>query len=357
MKVLRAVDWPAACLVIVVGALGGLAATLIGTPLPILLGSLLAVGGLALSGWQPFGITPSYPMRSRDFFIPIIGLSIGGAFTPGLLEQALSWWPSLLALVFYIPLVHLLTFAVARWVAGIDRITAFYATTPGGLIEAMTFGDEAGADPALLALLQFLRLALTIVLIPIGFSILGGAAVGSAAGMVIGGDVPLTPFEWVAMALAGAVGFLGGRRIGLPAAVITGPIILSGVLHATGIVEGSVPGWLIGVVQLVIGMTLGIRFVGRAPSIVLTAIRTALLTIPTMLAATGAAAFLLAPLSGVTWEAVYLAYAPGGLPEMTLVALSLETSVVFVAFHHVARIMLAVVWMQVLAGPVLQQRE
>jgi uncharacterized protein len=48
-------------------------------------------------------------------------------------------------------------------------------------------GDGAGADAAYLMMLQFLRLILCIVLIPIGFSLATGQSVGSSTGMVIGG--------------------------------------------------------------------------------------------------------------------------------------------------------------------------
>ena len=40
--------------------------------------------------------------------------------------------------------------------------------------------------------------------------------------------------------------------------------------------------------------------------------------------------------------AAFLAFAPGGLAEMSLIALSLNMSVVYVTLHHVARIVLAV---------------
>ena len=62
------------------------------------------------------------------------------------------------------------------------------------------------------------------------------------------------------------------------------------------------------------------------------------------------AAALLAPLVREPVAAVFLAYAPGGLAEMSLIALSLHVSVVYVAAHHVARIMIAVGMAQ-LAGP------
>jgi len=43
-------------------------------------------------------------------------------------------------------------------------------------------------------------------------------------------------------------------------------------------------------------------------------------------------------------EAVVLAFAPGGVVEMSLVAISLEIGVLYVTAHHVARIVLAVLF-------------
>src|SRR3546814_3821816 len=53
-----------------------------------------------------------------------------------------------------------------------------------------------------------------------------------------------------------------GRRIGLPAAIITGPVILSTLVHALGWTDAVPPPWLISVAQLVIGVGLALRFGG-----------------------------------------------------------------------------------------------
>jgi uncharacterized membrane protein AbrB (regulator of aidB expression) len=53
------------------------------------------------------------------------------------------------------------------------------------------------------------------------------------------------------------------------------------------------------------------------------------------------------------WTAVFLAFAPGGLAEMSLIALSLQISVIYVTAHHVLRIVLAVLAARYLAGHVL----
>jgi uncharacterized membrane protein AbrB (regulator of aidB expression) len=49
-------------------------------------------------------------------------------------------------------------------------------------------------------------------------------------------------------------------------------------------------------------------------------------------------------------EAVILAFAPGGVAEMSLVAVSLQISVVYVTAHHVARILLSVLVAKTFAG-------
>jgi len=51
---------------------------------------------------------------------------------------------------------------------------------------------------------------------------------------------------------------------------------------------------------------------------------------------------LLHEVVGERIEAVVLAFAPGGLAEMSLVALSMHISVLYVSAHHVARIVLSV---------------
>ena len=50
--------WPTVALTYALGAAGGVAARALHLPLPMLLGSLLAVGGAAIFGFRPFGHLP-----------------------------------------------------------------------------------------------------------------------------------------------------------------------------------------------------------------------------------------------------------------------------------------------------------
>ena len=51
-------------------------------------------------------------------------------------------------------------------------------------------------------------------------------------------------------------------------------------------------------------------------------------------------AFFLSGLIGKSTEQIFLAYAPGGLSEMSLVALSMNADAAYVATHHLIRIVI-----------------
>ena len=325
-----------------VGAGGGLLARALGLPLPMLLGSVVAVAAVSLAKIRPAGLAPLLPQKLRLWFVPVIGVAIGASFTPEIGEQIPRWWPSLMALLVFTPAAHATGYTLLRAFGGIDRVTAYYGSVPGGLIETVMLGEQAGADTRMLVMLQFMRLILCIVAIPLGFTLATGHAVGSGSGVSLGEAVPLSPTDWVVLALAGVVGAVAGQRLRFPAGFMTGPLLASGLVHLLGWVEGAPPGWLVALTQLVIGTSLGGRFAGMAPSMVLTAVRLATTNLAAVLVLGGLMAAALAGLVGESWEAVFLAFAPGGIAEMSLVALSLEISVLYVTAHHVARIVLAV---------------
>lgn len=341
MKLPR-VDFAALALTLLIGAAGGFLANLLHLPLALLLGSLVTTGVIAALGWRPFGKSVLLPPRLRLAFVPVIGVSIGGAFTPAVLASAAAWWPSLLALFLFLPLGHAIGYGIYR-LGGLPKVESFFGAIPGGLIETVQLGEEAGGDPRLLTVLQFLRLIFTIIFVPVIFTVLTGAAVGSASGATLpAASIPLTLPEIALLLAAGALGFATARALHFPAAIMTGPILFSAVAHATGLVHGVPPAWLVGVTQVVVGCGLGARFVNAERRMLVRAFALAAVNSVAALLLAFGFALALSPLVGEPAPAVFLAFAPGGLAEMSLVALSLQMSVVFVTLHHIARIVLSV---------------
>lgn len=340
-RLFGAPHWPTVVLTYAAGTAGGLVAQALHLPLPMLLGSLLAVGGAAIGGLRPLGHLPQAPQKFRMIFVPVIGIAIGGAARPEILAEAPHWVPSLLVLCVFIPLVHYLGYRAITATGRTDAVTAFYGSAPGGLVETVQLGEEAGADVQMLAMLQFLRLILTIVLVPLAFTWMEGHAVGSAGGAAVAGH-GLGPADVAILGVAAVLGAIVGVKLNLPAGHVLGPILLSAAAHMAGWTEAVPPQWMIAAAQIVIGTSLGVRFAGMPKGRILEAFQLALMNGVISIGGAAAIAFLIAPVTQEPARAVFLAYAPGGLVEMGLIALSLNMSILYVTAHHLLRIILAV---------------
>ncbi|PJF09758.1 AbrB family transcriptional regulator [Pseudorhodobacter sp. MZDSW-24AT] len=341
------VDLSALAVTLAIGALGGVVAALLEVPLGFLLGSLLAVGITAAMGWRPLGRGITMPVKLRMCFVPVIGVAIGGAFTPEVAREALGWGGSLLGLLVFVPMAHAVGYVLFR-TGGLPRVDAYFSALPGGLIESVQLGEEAGADVRLLTVLQFLRLILTIIAVPLIFAGVTGHAVGSAAGVqMTGADAALGPRDVLILLACGGIGVWLARLCRIPAWIITGPLILSALVHVLGWVEGVPPGWLISVTQVVLGTGLGARFAGVSGAMLRRAGLLAVLNGAAVMTLAYGFAFVLHALVGESVAAVFLAFAPGGLAEMSLIALSLNISAIYVTTHHVLRIALAVLAAQI----------
>ena len=327
------------------GLLGGAVFLWIGVPLGMLIGSLVCVATAAAAGLRVFGALPAVPMRWRDVLVPVIGVAIGASVPADPLAQAAGWWVSLLALLAFVPLVHWAGYLAYRRMGRMDPVTAFYASMPGGFIEALSMGEKAGAEPQMLVMLQFTRIVLCIISVPLAFALVTGQAVGSGSGLVLPGqEDPLGALDALTLVAMAGLGWWGAVRLRVPAPVLIGPMALSGFAHAMGWIHAAPPDWAILLTQWVIGTSLGTRFAGMAPGRLWLALRLATFYV---VAAMGLAVAIALALSGPVGEpvpAVILAFAPGGISEMSLVALSLQMGAVYVTLHHLLRIVLAVLF-------------
>jgi membrane AbrB-like protein len=94
--------------------------------------------------------------------------------------------------------------------------------------------------------------------------------------------------------------------------------------------------------QVVLGASIGSRFAMAAPRVVLKILGLSLGSIAILLTITLVFALSISHWSGVPLEAVILAYSPGGIAEMSLVAVALHVEVPFVVLHHIARVLIVI---------------
>ncbi len=323
------------------GLLGALVAHAIGLPIPFLLGSLAATATMALTLAARTGRSLFYPKRLREVFVGVIGTMIGTTFTPDILEMVPTLFITLCAMVVFVALALGANYAIFRLLGGYDRPTATYAAMPGGLIEAVEIGERAGGDVETLSIQHFVRIVLVIITVPMLFLAVTGEAVGSAAGQTL----EKSPANWQDWATIGALALIGvwiGRRLHLPAAPLIGPMVLTAGLQAGGLIDLQGPQLLLNAAQLVVGSSLGARFANSTTRRLLAALGLGVISVAVTLAIASGLALALEPFVPLSFQTLLISYSPGGVTEMSLVALSLGASPVLVSTHHLFRIILAV---------------
>ncbi|UUX50548.1 AbrB family transcriptional regulator [Nisaea acidiphila] len=326
-----------ALVAIAIGTAGGFLFAFLKLPLPWMMGAMVATTICSIAG-----LNIGLPQPVRMVMIAILGVMLGSAFKPELLDHLGKWAVSVTGLFFYGIVALVLVLLFLRKVAKYDPVTAYFSSSPGGLNEMVIVGKAMGGDDRIIALTHASRILIVVMIIPFLFRIFGGYEPQS--GMLPPGngfDIPA--HEWALMAGCAIVGPLVARRLKLPAAPLLGAMVLSLVVHLTGWSKSAPPSMLIAAAQVVIGTGVGCRFAGTRVSEVLKIIQTSFGASLILLSTAVAAGFLLQDLVGLPWYVLVLAYAPGGLAEMSMVALGIGQDVAFVATHHLFRIAFIVV--------------
>ncbi len=334
------------------GLVAGVLAYMAGLPMPFLLGGLagaaIAVGVLdRRAGARDRRLPPML----RTVFVALVGVMIGSGFSPELLAVLPALWPSALAVLLFIVVAHAGGYWTLRRVGGYRPVEALYAAMPGGLVEASLLGERAGADVTVVAVQHFIRIILVVVAVPLLFLVLTGEVVGSAGGQALNaaahgaGDI-------AKVLLLAPAGLAFGRMMRLPAWPLIGPMALCAALQTAGLVTVVPPPWLLHLAQLVIGVGLGAQFSGFRQETLLRGLGTGLVAVGFMLALSFGFALALARVVPADAAVLFLAFAPGGVTEMNLIALSLNLSPVIVAVHHLIRIVATVFMVPVAARAV-----
>jgi membrane AbrB-like protein len=297
-----------------------------------MLGPALATMIAALSG-----IPVAIPHRLRNLMFIVLGVLLGSSFSADVLESAGRWLISLTGVLVYVAAVGGLVFVLLRRFAGYDAITAYFSGMPGGLTEMTLMGGAMGGDTRAIALTHALRIVVIVFSVAFGFQLLAGYVPAQrAAQHVTFGEVP--PADFLLLAACGVVGALLARWLRMPAGALLGPMILSAAVHLAGLTDTAPPSVLVAAAQVIVGGSIGCRFVGTPPSRIMRTLFVALGSSAIMLGGTLAFSFALAPLAGLSFLALVLAFAPGGLVEMAVIALALGIDVAFVSTHNIVRV-------------------
>ncbi|RYG89539.1 AbrB family transcriptional regulator [Loktanella sp. IMCC34160] len=284
----------------------------------------------------------------------VLGVAVGASITPAVISELPRMAVSVALIPLFIGLIALIGVPFFRKLWGFDGPTAYYAAMPGGLQDMVIFGTEAGANPRVLSLVHATRVLIIVTLAPFILSHFYGVGLTNPIGAPAA-DLPL--HELLIMVAAAWIGWKGGERIKLFGASILGPMIVTAVLSLTDVIHARPPAEAILVAQFFIGCGIGVQFLGvtwrELTRVVAAGI--AYVMVLAILAA-GFSGLVTAMGLGAPVEA-FLAFAPGGQAEMTVLAIVTGADLGFVITHHLTRIVIVIIGAPVLAGVVARNRK
>jgi len=311
------------------GIAGGAACAWIDTPLPWLIGSLIAVAAANLSGWRIHNLP-----RGRECGQVLIGTAIGLYLTPAVAAVIAIHLPTMLVTALLLTLMGAMGALILGRIARVDPVTAYFGSVPGGMAEMLVIGDRLGARPVEMTIAQVVRVTIVVITIPFALTWLGGTGVDPYTR-------PNIPLDWpkLALLLALTLGVAAAlNRLRLTNAWALGSVAMAGALTAFEIHLSSMPTFLSNLAQVLIGVGIGQRFnredFARSPLVIVGA---AVSTVA-MMALCLAIAVPLAAITGLAMPSMVAATAPGGLAEMSITAKVLGLGVPVVTAFHVARI-------------------
>jgi len=317
------------------GIAGGAAFAAIGAPLAWMLGAMTTSTLLAI-----FGAPVAGSSKLRMVMASVLGVLLGSAFSPEILHK-LPQWLGVLAILCVVLLLHgasALTYLYRK--ARFSWPNAFFAAAPGGLIEMVVQGDKAGGNTHTVALLHATRILFVVAVVPLWFRISGGVHIPALPARP---HAPFTIEEALWLIGCAAVGLVIGIRFRLPAPHLVGPMVLSIAAHAAGLSHLAPPALLIAAAQVTIGTSIGTRFAGRSGRELRRTVGHGAVSACLMLIVAVVSASIAAPLLGLPRDALILAFTPGGLAEMSLIALSMNTDTALISAMHSFRILLVVI--------------
>jgi len=327
--------------IFVFGLIGGIAAYWIGLPMPFMLGGIFGAASFVLWYERADKKLPKLSRWVRLVFMSIIGAMIGSRFSPELLTILPQFWISGLALIPFILLAHAGGYAIMRKLGGYEKLDAYFAALPGGIIDAAALAEAAGADLRVVTAQHFIRIILVVASVPLLFLFIQGSAVGSLAGQTMSS----TNYDYIDVALIMAIALVGlfvGHLTKLPVSHMIGPLLLALALSVSDVVQINIPPWLGHAAQYMVGTALGAQFSGVSRRLLMRGLGMGLLSGVYMLLLAATFAIILVQHVPADFGAMFISFAAGGLAEMSLIALSLNFNPVVVAIHHLGRILLTV---------------
>ncbi len=293
---------------------------------------MLAVSVAALKG-----VKVQMPKLALSTILIILGLHIGNYIDQNLINQMKEWiWTSAIMFI-YILLSILIVSKYLQKFSGYKNKTSIFSAAPGALGPLLILAEYEKSDLSQVATSHLIRLIIIITIFPfivVNFTTIEALQIESFNYMeqnhtnllilLIGSIILIFLFD----------------RIGVPAALLSGTLVASGILQISDIATYKLPEQSIDYCLLILGASVGCRFADKSLNEVAkntfhSLVATILLVILGIIAAIVAGYFI-----DTNFLTLLLSFCPGGIYEVAVIAIAFDLDPNFVAFHHIIRLLM-----------------
>jgi len=301
------------------------------TPIPWMIGPMIAVATVNLLGMRVHAVP-----YGRQMGQVILGSAVSIYFTPPIVAAlGANFLPIVLATIAAFVIGGTGALVMSR-VSGVDMKSSFFASIPGGSMAMAVLAERYGAQIPPVAVTHSLRVSIVVVIVPFALTYGGIPLDGEAY-------VPNLPFNLWVFILWLAAGFvIGGlaEKLRFHNGYMLMPIFLGAALTISGVQLSAVPTWTTDFAQLMFGLILGERYERAFFAKHKLFIPFALLNALFILLASVTVSIGLFWGFGLSLSTMIISTAPGGLAEMTIVAQALQIGVPTVVAFHLFRVII-----------------
>ena len=255
--------------------------------------------------------------------------------TPILIQLAHLWLPITAVVACSVVAAGVSAWLLARY-SPIDPATAAWGSTPGGASTMTLLAAAYGADARLVAFMQFLRVTLVVLTASMVSKLLLGGHVPTPHPVTAAG--PFQPIAFVETIGVALVAGLIGRYSRVPGGQFLVPLILAGVLHATGFFHPFMPVWLLDAAYATVGISIGLLYDRSTLVFALRMLPIIALSTVVLIVLSAASGMLLVPLAHTDLMTAYLATTPGGLDSIPVIGIDVGANLPLILAAQTTRV-------------------
>ena len=320
-------------LMILISIPSALIADYINIPLAWFLGPMLATSIASL-----FGVKIKTPKLVLSSILILLGLYIGNYIDKSLFSQIQEWFFTSLIMLFYIIFSILIVSKYLQKFSNYEEKTSIFSAAPGALGPLMILAeDEKKTDLSHVATAHLIRLIIIITVFPF---IVHGFYESNSLELRQEIVQDQSELDLLILIFVSIILIYFFDKIGLPAALLSGTLIASGLLQITAIASYQFSPNIIDYCLLILGASVGCRFANKSFSeIGKNAFHSFVATLLLVILGIGAAV-----IAGLVIDknffTLLLSYCPGGIYEVAVIAIFFNLDPEFVSFHHIIRLLM-----------------